>query len=464
MTDEKQSDFRLQLAERIKSDYRLALKELENAADSWSLRRPVLALSGGPDSTTLLMVLDSFASEFGVKLRPCHINHRLRGAESDTDQEFCRNLSKSLGYELEVRDILIESHSPSEDKLRKLRYGALMDFAREIDSSLILTGHTSDDQVETMLFRLFRGTSTTGLVGISAVRELEPDSKIWVVRPMLNISKVDCFKYLAESEKTARQDSSNLESKYDRNYIRHQIIPKIEERFGQWKKSFLRLNDVVSLEEDYLRKKTDESVVEASVSSTSEEMIFSVEKLNGMHKALARRVIALALRDFNNEPNFERVGFVLDLLDENRSGACVTLSPELEARINEGHLIIHKVKEDFIDERKAFLANQSTQINLPTFSQEEMRSSSNIISWLNKSLKVSIYDRQSDGEISFPAQRALQAYVDLNRVNPPLVVRMRQAGDRIQPFGMQEQVVLKKYLTKVKIQAPFRTFRESFPP
>lgn len=453
------TEYKERFIERVRRNFFSYIEQLSGEADSWSLRRPVVAISGGPDSTALLIALSKFAAASNIKLRPVHVNHKLRSEESETDEEFCKNLCKGLGLGLAIKSLGDElSANPSEDELRKARYAKLLEYARTIEAGLILTGHTVDDQLETMLFRLFRGTSPSGLLGMSPVRRLTPTDRIWLMRPLLALEKIDCLKFLAECETTAREDSSNALCDYDRNYIRHQVIPVIESRFGQWKRSLLRLHDVVSVEEDYFNQVVEDEIskVRSQKKPRSAKMVaaaWELPALQNIHRALLRRMIARQFRDLEMEPSYERISYVTDLIDNavdpDFTGA-VTLSDWLEARVKGGLLIFRYIDNDSEARRYNFLSGQNTQINFPDLTSER-GSCSNLITWLNKSLRISRYeDGDADG---FPGQRELTAHVDLDFQSQPVCVRMRRAGDIIQPFGMENSVRLKKYLHTHKGEA-----------
>lgn len=450
------TEYKERFIERVRRNFFSSLDQLSGEADSWSLRRPVVAISGGPDSTALLIALHKFAAVSNIKLRPVHVNHKLRSEESETDEEFCKNLCQGLGLGLAVKSLGDElSANPSEDELRKARYAKLLEYARTIEAGLILTGHTVDDQLETMLFRLFRGTSPSGLLGMSPLRQLTPGDRIWLMRPLLALEKIDCLKFLAECETTAREDSSNALCDYDRNYIRHQVVPLIESRFGQWKRSLLRLHDVVSVEEDYFNGVVEGEIhrvrsVKKPRSGKVVAAAWELEALRNIHRALLRRMIARQFRDLEMEPSYERISYVTDLIDravDPEFTGAVTLSDWLEARVKGGLLLFLYIDNESETRRYNFLSGQYTELHFPDLTSER-GSCSNLITWLNKSLRIARYEDGDGGGGSggFPGQRELTAHVDLDFQSEPVCVRMRRTGDIIQPFGMENSVKLKKYL------------------
>jgi tRNA(Ile)-lysidine synthase len=193
---------------------------------SWlDLRGPgVVAVSGGADSVALLRALATWASPLVV----AHFNHRLRGAESDADERFVRELVGTLGLRCEVAgaDIADEVRTAGEnleDVARRRRYDFLARVARSCGAEWVATGHTRDDQAETVLQRLLRGAGIQGLRGIASERELAPGVRL--VRPLLNVSRAEVIAYLEELKQPWREDLSNRDPVFTRNRIRHELLP-----------------------------------------------------------------------------------------------------------------------------------------------------------------------------------------------------------------------------------------------
>jgi len=192
----------------------------------------VVAVSGGPDSVALLRALLPFRGESGLVM--AHLNHALRGTESDGDEAFVRALHAKLSAQgnsallLRSTRIDIAARARSEGEgveatARRYRYQWLTAIAREVGARWIATGHTADDQAETVLHRLLRGTGLKGLCGIPARRELAPG--LLVVRPLLRARRQDVFAYLAALQQDFREDSSNMNPDFMRNRIRLELLP-----------------------------------------------------------------------------------------------------------------------------------------------------------------------------------------------------------------------------------------------
>ena len=184
----------------------------------------VVAVSGGPDSVALLRALREVR---GVgPLVAAHLNHQLRGDESDADEAFVRDLCAGLSLDCrcERRDMRAEAGGDNlEAVARRLRYEWLVRVAGEAGAGWVATGHTADDQAETVLHRLLRGTGLKGLRGIAVRRELAPG--VALVRPLLTTTRTEVMAYLNEIGQAYRQDSTNLDPAFTRNRIRHRLLP-----------------------------------------------------------------------------------------------------------------------------------------------------------------------------------------------------------------------------------------------
>ncbi len=180
------------------------------------LSRPLALVSGGPDSVALLRALLALGGEPDV----LHIDHGLRGEESDADAKFVRALCKEVGVRCEVRKIHL-SGSNFQERAREERYRLAEEVARDFGNSSIATGHNSDDVAETVLMNLARGAGLRGLSGI-------PPRRGSVVRPLIGRSRKEIVAYLEALGQPCRTDSTNLSSKYSRNRIRLEVLPILE--------------------------------------------------------------------------------------------------------------------------------------------------------------------------------------------------------------------------------------------
>lgn len=189
--------------------------------------RGLIAVSGGPDSVALLRLVHAAGRDVHV----AHVNHGLRGAESDADEAFVRDLAEQLGVPCTVARLPPSGRSavgPGQSRnleaaARRLRYAWLAELARQIGATWVATGHTADDQAETVLFHLLRGTGLRGLRGIAPRRLLAPGVEL--VRPLLAQRRADLRAWLHELGQTYRTDSSNNDPRFTRNRLRLEVLP-----------------------------------------------------------------------------------------------------------------------------------------------------------------------------------------------------------------------------------------------
>lgn len=192
----------------------------------------VVAVSGGPDSVALLRALLPYQGRLVV----AHLNHRLRGEESDADEDFVRSLAQSHpGVEICVERIEVAAKAAAagdnlEAAARTIRYQWLAEVARAHQLPAVATGHTADDQAETVLHRLLRGTGLKGLRGIAATRPLAPG--IVLLRPLLNVTRAEVLEYLRTIGQPFREDRTNRDPRFTRTRLRHELLPLLREHYN----------------------------------------------------------------------------------------------------------------------------------------------------------------------------------------------------------------------------------------
>jgi len=425
-------------ADKLRSGLSLALAGTH--LDTAKPLKVLIALSGGPDSTALLLGLKEMSKEQELQLVVCHVNHGLRGKESDDDQAFCKDLCKKLDVPITVKAISAESLSragagQSEERLREMRYALLREAALAEKTKLIATAHVCEDQLETILFRLFRGSSLRGLIGMRPSRELQ--NGLFLVRPLLNVSKADCQDYVSAHSINARQDRTNNDTAYARNYLRHTVLPKILERFQTFPQQLDSLRNIIQAEEEFWHELTAGSLEALSFASESEH-VWSISQFRALPLALKRRVIAESMRHRHIEVSFARVESVISLVAQSPSehggatGSALTLSPEWTVRVSGNRIQWTKSKVGeavHLDE---------VPVRVPGL---------NMALACGKVLRIEDLKDVKNEEIGpFPDTSALDVVVDLSGTTPPLVLRSRRQGDVITPFGMKVPVSLKKFL------------------
>ena len=250
-----------------------------------------MAVSGGADSVALLRLLAELRKEFGIVLSVVHLNHQLRGAESEGDERFVSDLAAQLKLPFHVSrtnaaDYAKEKRISLEAAGRQLRYDFFFELVHGGKVNRIATAHTLDDQAETVLLKLVRGAGSRGLAGIYPSLPVPGVSDgAAIVRPLLGIRRLELEEYLKSIGQDWREDSSNRDLRHARNRVRHGILPRLERYLNPSVRTVLaETADIARAEEDYWQREVD------GFMASSEEAL-SVDTLSALPVALARRVI-----------------------------------------------------------------------------------------------------------------------------------------------------------------------------
>lgn len=214
--------------------------------------RVALACSGGADSVALLCVLAELLAELGIVLSVCHFHHQIRGAEADADQHFVEDLAARHQLEFRLGSGNVPQYAADrkmslETAARELRHAWFAELIKQNKADKIATAHTLDDQAETVLMRILRGTGTRGLTGIARVQQTKH-----LVRPLLGSTRREIEAYLKAKGQCWREDSSNLDVGHTRNRVRHTLLPLLEREFNAAVRQTLAdLADLAQAEDEY---------------------------------------------------------------------------------------------------------------------------------------------------------------------------------------------------------------------
>ena len=284
--------------------------------EDWIASEILVAVSGGPDSVALLRLIHRAKMIHGqsvADVQIVHINHAMQ-ANNDRDQRFVGELAKELGVPVHV--VVREERDPeaSEDQMRQFRYNAILDTAKRLGIRLVATAHTADDQIETLLFRLARGTGLYGLQGIPVVRVQDGVS---IVRPLLQVRKCELLKVLTEMDQLYCIDETNLQSNYSRNYLRNEIIPALSEKFGgQFDTSLTRIANQAR-EHVELLDELARPMIERSGSN------YHVSRIAQAHPVIATHALRMIWREsrfVESSMNAEKWSELLDFIQSRQDG------------------------------------------------------------------------------------------------------------------------------------------------
>ncbi len=256
--------------------------------------RVLVAVSGGPDSTCLLYLLEELKEKLGTALYAAHVNHQLRGEESDREEALVREAAEKLGIGLfvtradpdELRSM--KRHS-LQSAARQVRRKFFRDAAEECRATKVALGHTADDRAEEVLMRLLRGSGLRGLAGI------RPMSEGFWIRPLIEAEKKEILAYLDRHKIPFLVDSSNLREDYLRNRVRLRLLPLLREEYNPRVDETLARSAALFLEDEEFMAR---AALDASLDILGEEgdkILLDLDGLEGLHPALKRRVVRLAV-------------------------------------------------------------------------------------------------------------------------------------------------------------------------
>jgi tRNA(Ile)-lysidine synthase len=271
-------------------------------AETWRDVHVAVAFSGGADSVALLRGLAQLKGEYDGKgtVFVFHVNHQLRGEESDGDAAWCEELCRSLGLPCEVLQAEVTARAAAvgdglEAAARDERYRLLTEACEQRGVRYLATAHTRDDNIETVLFRLLRGTGLRGLAGIASSRPLT--NSLSVVRPLLSCSRAEVIEYLASLGQNFRTDSSNASSDFTRNRIRNKLLPMLRSQFSaNVDDSLERLAQQAGEVNTFLETAADELLRKSECMVSAGEFRLQVAELGTRSSLLIREAMRLAWR------------------------------------------------------------------------------------------------------------------------------------------------------------------------
>lgn len=267
--------------------------------DRWRDVTVLMAVSGGADSVALARVLAAVRQPGDGRLTIAHFNHRLRGAASDADETFVRTQAEQLGCQCLVGHANHDLNATGQDGLeaaaRDARYAFLATAASDCGARYLVTAHTADDQVETVLFNILRGTGLTGLAGIPRLRTLTAATTI--VRPLLGFTRSEIIAYLAALGQEFRHDESNQTTDCTRNRLRLELLPQLERDYNpRVREALLRLAQTAHQADEFLEQQAEAALYSAA-RRTAAGFELDLKRLAHLHPTLIRHALTLLWRE-----------------------------------------------------------------------------------------------------------------------------------------------------------------------
>lgn len=403
----------------------------------------LVAFSGGPDSVALLSLLASLAPDWRLKLTAIHFNYGLRGSESDGDEAFAASFCQARNIPFIVRRPVLAKRrraSSLQALARWARYAAMKSLAHEIRADRIVTGHTANDQAETMLMWMLRGAGLTGLAGMPFIRE------DLIIRPLLKTTREEVLNYLKHESLSYRQDSSNVTGLYRRNRIRRELLPVMAQLTPSIVRLLERQSDLLRADEQYLEEVVDQLYRSCVTMDATGSQQFDVKSLAALSPALQRRLVRRILKAAHSEgrpPSFRVIQGVLRFVLTKPRGRRWSLRGVDVTRERDGIFVIRRTEQGAMEE-----ISPSTLDPLPI-----AMSIPSTVYWpgTEQEIHVQVMTKQAAKPfLKLPTSECV--LFDADRVSEPLVLRRWQAGDRMYPRGMKgKSKKLQDFFTDMKM-------------
>ncbi len=427
----------------------------------------LIGVSGGIDSITLLYSLYFLKDDLKCSLVVAHANHGLRGEQSDREAEFVRKIAGDLKLpsaieKIDVLGYMAEKGLSKQVAARELRYAFFEKAARQYSANKIALGHNADDQAETVLMRLLRGSGAKGIAGIKPVR----DGKI--IRPLIEISRDEIIEFVKEKELKYVEDSSNLEPYYLRNKIRLNLIPLLKEEYNPNIVETLReVSEIIKDEDEFLESYCSTILSDIIQSKGNEAIEIDTLKLKNFHIAIRRRILRVALKMLKGDLlkiSAIHIEGILNSINKGFSGKSLNLPDVIQAiyeygklrfKIQDSRFKVNKIEFDVPLKipGEAVLSKPKYKFATEIISPEEFHRDSSVAPLLqNDDLKRCHSERSEESKFT--------AFFDMDKIKGALRVRNRIEGDIFHPSGMKGSKKLKEFFIDEKIP---RRERNSIP-
>ncbi|HVP07503.1 MAG TPA: tRNA lysidine(34) synthetase TilS [Candidatus Acidoferrum sp.] len=395
----------------------------------------LIALSGGPDSVALLHLLTRLRKKMKLTLNAVYINHQIRKRAALREEQFCRELCDRYGVNLTIIRENIPARARREKKgleecARDFRYDTFERLADEHGCNRIALGHHADDRVETILFRIIRGTGPTGLAGI-------PIKRGRIIRPLFELTKSDILAYLKRYKLEYCHDSSNDSPRFARNYIRNRLLPEIRRRLNpKADQALLNLAETISEEDRYLNSIVDKAKHRIVHVTPGGKIELDLSAYGAYDRWIRRRLVRRCVQIISAEGTAPDKSTIdrLETLEQN-GGKAISLPGKMRAAIIARKLLLYPTAK--LHFRKELVPGRTVSV---------------------PHVAMSIAVRQLTGGARpiRRVRRSLTVTLDAERIALPLVVRNLESGDRFQPLGMRGTKKIGDYLTDRKVLLVYR--------
>jgi tRNA(Ile)-lysidine synthase len=406
----------------------------------------IVAVSGGPDSVCLLNILFRLKSRLGIDLHVVHLNHQLRDKESDADSRYVARMSKRLQVPstIEKQDVSAYRRKMGismEEAARELRYEFFARIASEEEAACVAVAHNQNDNVETILLHILRGTGIAGLRGLQPKQVLQLGEDrlcVNIVRPLLNITREETVEYCSKIGLKPRIDSSNRSLKFTRNRIRHQLLPELKTYNPRIDDALLRLSNIAKEEISFLEELTAQ-LWSDNVEELGNALSIDIKRTLHLPPVVQRQLLRWSVKYLSGNIKDIEAEHVEEMLDfmQKPSGKTLQLPHGLRLHTEYGRLIMNM--ESVIVCPFSPIRN-TIKLKIP--------GETPVNDWLMQAqILKSTVEKYDQG---------FTALFDLAKTGKDLEIRTSRQGDSFQPLGMKQAKSLSHFMADSKIPGTWR--------
>ncbi len=407
--------------------------------------RVLAAVSGGPDSVCMLHVLKELSILLNLELFVFHLDHQVRGEESREDAEFVKAMAErmeipSFIYSFDVPRYRRITGLSLQEAARRVRLRLMARTAEKIKASKAALGHNSDDQVETILMRMIRGSGPEGLTGMSMVNKfpVSGDSGTLIIRPLLEISRNQIEMYCRENNLSYRRDPSNERTLYQRNKIRLELIPHLQQHYNpQIKEALLNMSRSLDRENRFMEEQAHLVFLQLMLEESTGRIILEGSRLTKLHPALQSRIFRMALSRIKGNlraVEYKHIESIYRLLHEGGPHASLSLP---------GGIIVQKRYQQlqFLRGLKKITKRirDKVLVQVPGITR---------VPELELVLQAEVLEKK---KLPWPPDSEREAYLDYDQIKFPLFLSLRWPGARFRPLGLIGSKKVKDFLIDEKV-------------
>ena len=304
----------------------------------------VLGVSGGPDSISMLNILNEIKEEFNFEIYVAHVNHMIREEAEDDEkyvQRYCeKNNIQFFVKRIDVQQIANTEKRGTEETGRKVRYEFFEEVMQKVGANKIAIAHNKNDKIETIIMNLLRGSGISGLKGIEPIR----DNKY--IRPLIDCERQEIEQYCEDNKLNPRIDKTNFENDYTRNKIRNIVIPYIKNEFNpNIVETLDRLSQVATEESNYVDKQTNKIYQDLLIEETQNQIILKLKEFNEQEKVIKGRIILLATKQLmGSTQGIEKIHIedIIKLCNNNIGNKFLTPNKNIKFLVKDKKLYIRR--------------------------------------------------------------------------------------------------------------------------